>query len=391
MRDIKPVAEGDDSVATVKLASDREHSLWGGSSAAVNVACPARARLVSKVPEGPPNEAAVRGEAIHDAIDLILDAWGSGMTVDEAIDLAQRKGPLGLDDDEMWVAQYCAAVAIDRLNELVFAGQTPRIYHEVKVRLHANPQEFYGYVDLIVVTDSTIDQFDWKSGRIGVEVRDLETGQLNRSCSFYLQGVLDSDLAPTSIEEINAWIVQPRAGGVKRTQVTIDEIEQATEQLVEAHKISKSKHAPANVGDWCRYCRAKPLCAAHYSHVMEPMMHISKDPALIDPDQMSQILDRIDEMRRWLDDVEGFAIHQIQSGVTVKGWGVVPGRATKRWADEDAVRQRLRQTNLSEDEYAPRKLASPAQLTKLIKELGVTFDDLIEAKSSTVKLVRLEV
>lgn len=385
MRDIKPVPEGSESVAT-PLASDRGHSSWGGSSIYRNLRCLDAARLSSLMPDRPSSDAAQSGTDIHDAVDNALTKWKPGVTTDEAIEASPLMAS-GLSDDDLWVARYCVDVVINRLNELAFAGGSPKLYTELRVSIDDH-DDFWGYADCVIIHDGGFDVIDYKTGRVGVEIRDDD--RLNDSAAFYALGVLDSPIAPSQIEQITCWIVQPRAGGVKVTDITIEELELFRSEIVLARGLADGDHVTAQPGDWCRYCDAKPRCLAHYNYLMEGLIEMYQDPALLDRDQIADVLGRMAEVRSWLDDVEGFAIHQIQSGEEIPGWGVMPTRATRKWINEQAVRERLRLTNLAEDDYAPRKLLSPAQMGKVTKETSISLDDLIEAKSSGVKLQKLE-
>lgn len=391
MRNLTPVAEGADSEPEIVTTNDRGHSLWGGSSIRRRLQCVASASLEAKMPEMPQSDAAEAGTRIHDGISAILSKWVPGASLDECIDLAGDMSVHLLDDDDLYVVGYCCGVAISRLNELAFEGEDPQILTELKVELSAHP-DFWGYADLVIWYERGFDLFDWKTGRYNVSVRD-ENGRLNDSLAFYTAGFMNDVRAPLILESITAWIVQPRSGGVEKTEVTIGEIESFVEEISSARELADGDNPPAAAGDWCKFCRATPLCPTLNAHVTEVLVHMYDDPALLDPSNLESILDRAGDIRRWLDDVEGFATHQIQSGQKIGNWQVVPTRPTRCWVNEDAVWLRLRGTNMSLDDYAPRKLVSPAQAEKLIKKEeidGIDLSDLVEAKSSGVKLQKGE-
>lgn len=362
---------------------DRLHSDWGGSSAERRLQCLLSARLEGKMP-AIESEAAKAGTRLHEAIEAVLKAWTAGKTLDACMEACHP-----LEPDDLYVVRYCCDVAINRLNELAFLGEEPRILLEPKLQLHAH-RDFWGFADLVILYSSGFDLLDWKTGRGNVALRN-EFGALNASVAFYCQGVLDHPSCPDTIEVIRAYIVQPRNGGVDMDEVTITEIEAATEALLSARRLSHKPAAMATPGDHCTFCRAAPRCVALKDHLMEAVMQIEKDPALIDVKDIEKILDRSKEFRRWLDDVEGYAMHLLQSGKQIGDWAIVPTRPMRKWIDEAAVWERMSGTNIPMDEYAPRKLVTPAQAEKLLKanEIeAVTIDDLSEKVSSGVKLER---
>ena len=360
----------------------RTHSLWGGSSMPRRLACPASARLEAAAPPEPPSEAAMSGSAIHDAIEVALGRWRPGWSVDEVLDPVH--GPL--DDHQLYIVRYCVDVAVGRLNEHVFEGRDPSVTLEPKVEITGNP-DFYGWADMAIVTKDSLDLIDWKSGRVDVELRDSD-GKLNPSIAFYILGWLDTNGA-LGIERIYGWVVQPMSGGVAKDEVTVEELEAFRQELLSAYAFAD--HTPPVAGDWCRWCKAKPTCPAHHAYVLDPIdgLDMAEHPSVLGEDEVTGILDRADEIRRFLEDVESWAIYQIESGKAVGDYSVVPKRAIRRWTDEGAVYEELRQTNLAEDDFAPRKLLSPAQMTKITKALeAVDLSDHVEAVSSGVKLER---
>ena len=54
----------------------------------------------------------------------------------------------------------------------------------------------------------------------------------------------------------------------------------------------------------------------------------------------------------------------------------VAGRKTRQWQDKEAIAEHLQDLGLTEDEYAPRSLVTPAAAEKILKGKKITDEEL---------------
>lgn len=64
---------------------------------------------------------------------------------------------------------------------------------------------------------------------------------------------------------------------------------------------------------------------------------ISERPATLDDTEIAAILEKVDEMISWGNDIKEYAPQHAQSGVHFEGWKVVEGRSNRKYTDEAAV------------------------------------------------------
>ena len=91
------------------------------------------------------------------------------------------------------------------------------------------------------------------------------------------------------------------------------------------------------------------------------------DPDLLSNADIAELLKLIPFLRMWADTVEGHALSILLHGGTLPGYKLVSGRTNRVWANEAAVTEWLvYETSVAE--AMPRKLVSPAQAEKLLRD-----------------------
>jgi hypothetical protein len=92
-------------------------------------------------------------------------------------------------------------------------------------------------------------------------------------------------------------------------------------------------------------------------------------------------------IKAWVDSVEARWFEHLESGQVIPGLSLVPKRPTRRWSD--ASFEYTTVLGLSDDQAAPRQLLSPAQIEKVLKDLGrdpKIIRSLTTSESSGLKL-----
>jgi hypothetical protein len=149
--------------------------------------------------------------------------------------------------------------------------------------------------------------------------------------------------------------------------------------------------APTNPGDWCRFCKAKAICPSLRGLALDAGVQ-GKPVNLTLPD-LSKWLDKADQIEGFIKDLREVGHSVASAGMAagdpqiVPGWTLKPKRATRSWADEEAVLAiaRKRKIKIWQD-----KLMSPAMAEKAHPNMPEELIEQIVAVSSGTNLVRLK-
>lgn len=247
------------------------------------------------------------------------------------------------------------------------------------------PGPMYGTADAVVWNPRTrlLDVCDLKYGR-GVIVDVTENAQ----CRYYALGsVLSLDQRPA---RIRSTIVQPRGyhpeGVVRSEEFDFAALVDFRDELLAAARATLDRDAPLVVGDWCRFCKALPVCPAQ-AREATAVARVEFDaldapeptfpaPETLDADTLSRVLYFAPCFRHWVDAIEQWIAARIDRGEPVPGWKLVPKRATRRWADPEGALVKLAEVGVDADALYTKKPVSPAQAEKLLKPFSLTFDEI---------------
>jgi hypothetical protein len=94
----------------------------------------------------------------------------------------------------------------------------------------------------------------------------------------------------------------------------------------------------------------------------------------IDVDKIGAYLHNADLLEAWIKDLRSLAEEMLKKGKPVKGWKMVPKRATRSWVKEEDAKAALLQ-HLKESEVIETKLVSPAAAEKLLKAQKLKLPD----------------
>lgn len=234
---------------------------------------------------------------------------------------------------------------------------------EQRVRIGFLPHD--GTTDCVLFDGKQLHVLDYKHGK-GVAVGAERNPQL----MAYAQAFIDEweplidDLGAL---EVHLHIVQPRAGrppSVWRTDWAELMRWESTVSLAVAEAVSVAPRYKA--GEHCRFCRAKTQCET-FIGIGRTVSSREAPPPDVDPALLAEELARVPAVRLWLSTIEQLGFDLLSRGVSVPGWKLVSGRATRRWADPDKVIEQAKRKRLPIDSWMPRELVSVAGLEK---ELG---------------------
>jgi hypothetical protein len=261
------------------------------------------------------------------------------------------------------IESYCDYV-IEQYHEALATTPDAQIFLETRVDLGEFVPEGFGTVDVRIIADSLLRIIDLKYGK-GVKVTAFENKQLR----IYALGALrDCDFI-YDINAVQLAIYQPRLDSVTSETLAVAELRAWADNELRPRAAlafdGAGEYAP---GDHCRFCKANGVCKANAAHNLEIEGHSNTPAHLLNPDEVADILDRADDLKRWLSSVEAYALSQAKDhGKQWPGYKLVAARTNRRYKDEGAIILALTGAGFDADEIAPRSLLS---ITNLEKKIG---------------------
>ena len=265
-------------------------------------------------------------------------------------------------------------VYVDFVDVQSQGGRTLLIEQQFDLAPLSPPGPMFGTADAVVWEGKTrhLHVIDYKHGA-GVAVDAISNDQ---GLIYMLGAVVSFGEKP---ERITFTIVQPRAhhddGTIRSWELSWENLVFNKKSLFEDATATLDPDAPLNAGDWCRFCKAKPVCPAQRELVESLAVEaFSAEPTFPEVGGLSladlaEVLAKAPAVTDWIKSVQSYALNMLQRGEDVPGFKLVEKRANRRWIDEKAVLRYLQNRGLKMDERTTRKAISPAQAEKILKAL----------------------
>jgi len=338
-----------------------KHAILSASSSERWINCPPSARLCENYPDKSSDYAA-EGTDAHTLCEFRLKQ-ALGLPAKNPIE------DLGWYNEEM---EECAAAYTAYVMELVEAakqsGSTPTVLIEQRVDFSRWVESGFGTADCVVIADRILNIVDYKHGQ-GVEVSAVDNSQMK----LYALGALEIIEYLYDIEEIQMTIFQPRKSNVSVFRITREALlEWAEGELTRQAKLAYEGKGAFCCGSWCRFCKAKAECRERANANLALAQLEFQLPALLDDEEIAEILGKLDDLVSWATDVKEYALQQAISGKAWTGWKLVEGRSNRRYTNENAVIAAVLQAGY--DPYEKKVLG----ITAMQKALGKTrFEELL--------------
>lgn len=362
------------------MAAPETHALLSASSAHRWLHCTRAPRVEEGLPETTSSYAAA-GRVAHAIAELkarkyFVEPMGVG---------EYRSRLKKLRDDPNYDKGMDAATDqyLDHLKARAMTyPEPPFIDLETRVDYsHLAPSGF-GTADCVMIGSGRMDVVDYKNGA-GVPVE----AEANPQMMLYALGALHiySPIYGGSIQTVHLAIVQPNAGGVKEWETTVEALNRWAEETVRP-TAAKAWRGEGDFcpGDWCRFCRAKAVCAARAWQLLElepkekTLAEGSLSPeakaaaleagaVLLDDSQVGGVLARALDLEAWVKDLKEYALSAALAGREITGFKLVAGRSSREWQELDEAFQVLTARGVDEAMLWER---SPVTVAKLEKALG---------------------
>lgn len=364
------------------------HSLISPSGASKWSACSASVRLTMNE-ENKTNPMAERGTNIH---------WLGELMLKGREDFIENSSVIKEDGKGMFYANKDMIDEARAYNDYVRALATKpdaEIIAEAKVDC-VPEHDITGHVDATVINGSTLHIVDLKTGRGAVSAEEnlqmqlYALGCLREHEMFYdfdevvLHVVQDNAM----IHNTNSWSTTPEDLADFETWVT----ERARLALQEDSICTPSESA-------CKWCSHAPKCEALFKEASDALdfENLDSKEAIVGNSEIIDIKDVIDFVsKRGLIDIafkayESRIMDELKAGKEVEGYKAIKTVKRKAWISEMEAYEKIK-TWLPLDDVAPRKLATPTQVGKMLngsstRKLNL-FAELWETPEGEIKLVK---
>ena len=305
------------------------HALLGASSSHKWLHCTPSARLEEQF-ENTTSTFAEEGTAAHALGEYKIRTF-LGENVEKPISNYDS------EDLEEYTDVYLT-LAIQLIAKAREACTDPLILVEQRLDYACYVPEGFGTGDLIIVADGTLDIVDLKYGR-GVAVSAKDNPQMK----LYALGALTLFDVLYDIEIVRMTICQPRIENISSYEIKASELlEWAETELKPKASMAYKGEGDFLPGEHCRFCRAKQVCRARSEHFLELVQYDFALPALLEDDEIIQILPLAEKLASWASDVYAYATEKaLNENKEWSGYKLIEGRSNRKYKCEQEVISKL--------------------------------------------------
>lgn len=336
------------------------HALLSASSSKQWLHCPPSVRLQ----EGFPNESSVyaaEGTFAHEVCEYKVRKY-----LHERVKRPQSEE---FDTEEIeQITDVYAEFVISIIEKMKENGCEPLSWVEERVNYsHIAPFGF-GTADMLIIGKDEngkglLHIVDFKAGK-GIFVDADHNSQM----MLYALGGLAAYGFLYDIEIVRMSIIQPRLDNISTCEMSVTELEEWGKSIKPIAKLAYEGKGEQKPGDWCRFCRAKPVCKACADEALalcredfldldagalsekteesdmtapyeaDTQTAVFKQPGLIPISELAEILPTLNRISSWIEAVFAFVSSEaINHGVSIPGYKVVEGRSKRVFTDTKAV------------------------------------------------------
>lgn len=352
-----------------------EHAVLSASSANRWLHCPPSVRLSERYIDKA-SVFAMEGTSAHELCEYKLRS-ALGMEAENPTE------NLDFYNTEM---EECAEDYATYILELVEKAKEtcsdPVVMVEQRVDFSRYVPEGFGTADCIIIADEILNIVDYKHGK-GVEV----SAENNPQMKLYALGALELFDCLYDISKVQMTIFQPRLSNVSVFVMNkADLLNWANDELTTKAELAFEGKGELCCGEWCKFCKAKSNCKERAKVNMEMAQYEFRKSSLLTDEEVVDILSKVDELTSWASDVKNFALEQAVRGKQWPGWKVVEGRSNRKYTDEGAVAQVVKNAG-----YNPydEKIMGITNMTKMLgkEKFNELLGDFVERPQGKPTLV----
>jgi len=319
-----------------------EHALLSASSAERWLNCPGSVRLTQDMPDKT-SSYAEEGRLAHSIAELKLRKLFLEPMGPKAFTTRMNK----LKKQELYAAemQGHTDVYTDYISEIANSFPSrPLVAAEMRVDFSEIVPNGFGTADCIMLQGSEMYIVDFKYGK-GVAVSAEDNPQMK----LYAFGALCHYRMIYDIKTIHITIVQPRAGGIKESVISSEDLCNWMAFTVKpaAQKAFDGVEEYA-AGDWCRFCKAHAQCRESSTVISAVEDFGGKLPPLLSDIEVGHLLGKLDALKKYSQKVKDYAEATMLNGGDIPGWKLVEGRSSRAFDDQEAAFKELSEAGINE-------------------------------------------
>lgn len=373
-------------MAATAKHEERAHALLSASASHRWLHCTPSARLGEQF-ENKSSEYAMEGTFAHELGELELRHRTNGITSSEfkkALDKLKKNKFYSTSLHE-YVMVYVTYV-LDALSASQVIDPSSELLIEKKIDFSRYVPDGFGANDSIVVGGKGIKVIDLKFG-MGLKVESASNTQL----MLYALGAYLELGQYEEFETVTMVIVQPRLDWLSEYEMPITELLDWAENTLKPKALEA--HAGGGefcAGDWCKFCPAKPQCAALAKANLELAKMEFAEPKLLTNDQIAEVLSKLDMLTDWAGAVKTFALSEALKGVKWTGYKLVEGRSNRSFTDLEVVAGLLDFEGYTEEQLFRKSLIPMGEVEKLLgkKDFEEVLKGLVIKKPGAPTLVK---
>ena len=338
-----------------------QHAMLSASSSNRWIHCPPSV-LLSENFENKSSEYAKQGTDAHTLCEYKLHKL-----LGEKVDDPTSTLDFYNEEMELCATSYATFVMEEVAKERQ-ATADPIVIVEQKLDFSRFVPDGFGTGDCLVIADGTLSVIDMKYG-LGILVDAYQNPQM----MCYALGALELFDGIYDIREVKLTIFQPRRENVSTYSLPKGELLQwAEEVLMPAAQLAYKGEGEYQCGKWCGFCLAKNSCRARAEQNLELAKYEFKNPDLLEDDEIEDILEKVDDLVSWSNDIKEYALKLSLGGKQWVNHKLVEGRSTRKYFNDNDVAAAVIKAGY--DPYDKKLLG----VTAMTKALGKSkFDEIL--------------
>lgn len=350
------------------------HAILSASGAHRWLACTRSARIEAELPDNA-GAAAAEGTLAHEVAEQRL----KNLLTKEPITIKLDE----IDAEMQEAVDRYVDTCMEKINEAWRESPDAEVHVEERLDFSEWVPEGFGTGDMVIMSDEYIEVIDLKYGK-GVPVSAVGNPQMR----LYALGLYAKYGTLYGADKVRMTIVQPRLDSISSDELTVKELLAWGNDVVgpKAQLAWKGK-GDFVAGDHCRFCKARATCRKLAEYELEGVKEDTR-PAQLTNIEIAEIVQRADDIKKWLTSVEEFALQQALDGTEWPGLKVVAGRSVRKITDVERAAELLTSGGYT-DIYKPQELKTLTALEKLVgkKKLADILADVIDKPAGKPTLV----
>ena len=339
-----------------------KHALLSASSSYRWLRCTPSARLEQQF-EDEQSPYAAEGTKAHALAETLLNRLLFDMNYDES-----EAEPENYSREMTEAVSQYVDICMEKANEARKRSADAEIMVEARLDYSEWAPEGFGTGDMVIVADEVLEVVDLKYGK-GVPVSAINNSQMR----LYALGAYAAYGLLYDIKTVKMTIVQPRLDSVTTDTMAIVDLLSWGESIKPVAKKAFEGDGDCVAGSHCGFCKVRHLCRALADTCLEEFYQMGgKKTNLLMDSEVARILDMYPVIKRWLEDVNEYAIQKAVSGEKDwPGYKVVEGTSKRKITEPIKAAQALLAADYEASEiYRPQELKTITDLTKLLGRNG---------------------